>query len=584
MSNALINYLDSDESNQPSSALTEHENSLLNQLSAQQLLKVIAKLKSGIPFEDILKEFRDLTLEDTNTGFSLEVQHIDPNEVDILQQSDNSYFVHLAKYTPLRLSYEERCFLRLLDSTLQVSEYTDKIDVYHDGNKARRIAHEIKQVCAILSGLSIAHNYEDGQRLVRDRDYDANAEFFRSIFEIGRRYKILNPDRMRHSYGKLIYFLMDSRKPDIQELLNFDCVMKVRTVYDLLERKKNGLALLADPLLKTATMEITGDGKTQAQIRREILTKESAVKHLIDKYSTGQKKAGGFMGLGFLFSRENENLEIENSDQLSRTELETCLYSLSDHNAHLRAFRDPCDDMIKFLKENFDPQESNPKYSLAINAGFQGARLTHGHAKQFTYVLQSLTLWREIAYNMFALWHFAELDLLDSQNPYRLRNTGQGLNRVQDGPNVIRAMRRILANVQQQIGTWIGSNVIHLGDHNVPNSLWFIDKYTQIPRILVPIVSCIKKIPELYQSTSSMKQYIDTQFGGPVNLKMMILNDFFCHAFDGSGADNFNDAGSCIDGRLTSAWNWCSMIEKKKYFPIFLLTNFSGFDGRFDQS
>lgn len=30
----------------------------------------------------------------------------------------------------------------------------------------------------------------------------------------------------------------------------------VRTVYDLLERKKNGLALLADPLLKTATMGI----------------------------------------------------------------------------------------------------------------------------------------------------------------------------------------------------------------------------------------------------------------------------------------------------------------------------------------
>lgn len=32
-------------------------------------------------------------------------------------------------------------------------------------------------------------------------------------------------------------------------------------------------------------------------------------------------------------------------------------------------------------------------------------------------------------------------------------------------------------------------------------------------------------------------------------------------AFDGSGADNFYDAGSCIDGRLTSAWNWCSQIS-----------------------
>jgi hypothetical protein len=26
---------------------------------------------------------------------------------------------------------------------------------------------------------------------------------------------------------------------------------------------------------------------------------------------------------------------------------------------------------------------------------------------------------------------------------------------------------------------------------------------------------------------------------------------------------NFFDAGSCIDGRLTSAWNWCSKVEKK---------------------
>jgi hypothetical protein len=54
-------------------------------------------------------------------------------------------------------------------------------------------------------------------------------------------------------------------------------------------------------------------------------------------------------------------------------------------------------------------------------------------------------------------------------------------------------------------------------------------------------------------------------------------------AFDGSGADNFFDAGSCIDGRLTSAWNWCSKIEKKAYYPVFLLTGFIGFDGDFQK-
>ena len=48
-----------------------------------------------------------------------------------------------------------------------------------------------------------------------------------------------------------------------------------------------------------------------------------------------------------------------------------------------------------------------------------------------------------------------------------------------------------------------------------------------------------------------------------------------------AGADNFFDAGSCIDGRLTSAWNWCSKLEQKEYFPVFLLTGFTGFDGEF---
>jgi len=55
----------------------------------------------------------------------------------------------------------------------------------------------------------------------------------------------------------------------------------------------------------------------------------------------------------------------------------------------------------------------------------------------------------------------------------------QGLNRVQQAPSVSKAMHSILWRCQQRLGQWVGSSVIHLGDHNVPNALMFIDKYTQ---------------------------------------------------------------------------------------------------------
>ena len=48
-------------------------------------------------------------------------------------------------------------------------------------------------------------------------------------FEVGRRFKIMNPDRMRSDYGKLMYLLMDAADPDVQELLEFNCIGSLRT-------------------------------------------------------------------------------------------------------------------------------------------------------------------------------------------------------------------------------------------------------------------------------------------------------------------------------------------------------------------
>ena len=109
----------------------------------------------------------------------------------------------------------------------------------------------------------------------------------------------------------------------------------------------------------------------------------------------------------------------------------------------------------------------------------------------------------------------------------------------------------------------------------------FIDKYTQVPRILSPIVRCIENVESLCGKDNGIKQFVDSAYGNVENLKKTILYDFFRSAFDGSGADNFYDAGSCIDGRLTSAWNWCTLLPTKPYYIIFRLTGFIGFDGEF---
>eukprot|EP00842_Homolaphlyctis_polyrhiza_P003835 jgi/Hompol1/4452/HPOL_000214-RA len=472
--------------------------------------------------------------------------------------ASSSWFIERSKHIPLRLTLDERKMLRLLDAALNVSEYTDKIDVLIYSNRTKRVVNQIRELCGILSGLVLAADYKVGQELFQDRDFATNAEFFQDIFELGRRHKIMNPEKMRGTYGKLVYMLQDSQIPEVKDMLQFSCVKPIKSVYSILEAR-NSLGVLQDDLIHAATMEIVSEGKSRYQIQSEIKQKERAIEILARKYG-GDGNAGG-----------NGGSEI----------IRQCLYSIGDNHAFLRTNRDPCDKMIEYLTRHFDPRKPEEGYSLAIMAGREGARLSHGHEKQYQYVLQSLTLWREVLHEMFMLWGMAETDLLEESNVYRLRDTGQGLNRVQAAPRVSRIMHTILHRAQQRVGSWVGSSVIHLGDHNVPNALMFIDKYTQIYRILLPITTTLSKITTLAQQDTQIRQYLISAFGSIDNVIKDILADFFRHAFDGSGADNFFDAGSCIDGRLTSAWNWCSMLEKKRYFPVFLLTGFNGFDGQF---
>lgn len=480
-----------------------------------------------------------------------------PNHHDATPLTKNGvhFVASRAKYIPMRLTADERKLLRLVEAALNVSEYTDVVDVVASRLKTKHRIHvQLRDLCSILTGLAVANDYSVGQRLVADRDFSQNKGFFQHAFEVARRHKVGNPEKNRETYGKLIHMLQDSAHIDIKNLMGFSCVKPMLTVTTFL-KERGGLALLDDPMIETATRVIIPDGKSRRQIQREITEKEQSVNTLSKRY--------------------------RNSPTLTDDDVRRCLYSIGDNNAYLRAARDPCDTMIDYLHYYFSPDKPGQKHkSLAIASGVGGARLTHDHTRQFRYVYQSLALWREVCHEMYKLWYLSETDLLDSNNSYALRDTGQGLNRVQPAPNVHRAMSEILNTVQHRVGQWVGSSVVHLGDYNVPNALVFIDKYAQIQRILGPLCTCIRRLADITKD-NAIAQYVEKKFGGVEESRMLILKDFFRHAFDGSGANDWFSAGSCIDGRLTSAWNWCSDVEKKPYWPLMLLTGFTGFDGEF---
>jgi hypothetical protein len=145
------------------------------------------------------------------------------------------------------LTLGERKYLRLLDAALQVSEYTDKIDTLGFGlSKAKRIERQIRELCAILSGLVLAADYKQGQELFTDRDFASNSDFYQKVFELGRRHKIMNPDKMRTTYGKLVYLLQV-------------CIIR--------------------------DYRIIAEKRTRREIQRDIRAKERAIETLSAKYS-----------------------------------------------------------------------------------------------------------------------------------------------------------------------------------------------------------------------------------------------------------------------------------------------------------
>ena len=480
------------------------------------------------------------------------------------------FVASLAQFTPLRLTDEEHVMLRVMEGALDHSEFTNNVDVSSNmhyvrevWDKDERVRAEISEMCGVIVGLSVANDVGDKNLL--HRSLDENFDYLIRCFEVARRFKILNPDKMRSNYGKLMYMLMDAVRPRSRDHGLDKLVTPVRTVGELV-RTKNAAALFSDPALVDATREVTETGSAGASAARQ---KQRAVQYLVDRYAPASTASA---------SASASASTSAGGGNLTPDDLRRVLSSLEDARSFLRSNRDPVEKMLQYLHRFFDPRrpDSDPTFTLDLRGRSTKPRhmLTHDHRTQFTFVKQSLILWRRVMAFIYRLWIGVEEDLLSPRNGYQLSNTGQGMQRCQNAPRTRENMNSVLNMVQRECGEgWVGLSVVHLGDREVPNALVFMDKYLQVPRILSPIVRCLEAVEGELANDPHARKYIDSTFGSPEQCVRYILADLFRHGFDGGG----DLGGSCIDGRLTSLWNYTTFIEKKPYYGVFLLSGFLSF-------
>lgn len=86
------------------------------------------------------------------------------------------------------------------------------------------------------------------------------------------------------------------------------------------------------------------------------------------------------------------------------------------------------------------------------------------------------------------------------------------------------SLQEILYHAQHEVKSWVGSSVIHLGDHNVPNALMFIDKYTQVHWVFVFVAEMVNEMHTYADRTRPIARLV-----WPSNVVIA------CYSLDGAG-------------------------------------------------
>jgi hypothetical protein len=153
----------------------------------------------------------------------------------------------------------------------------------------------------------------------------------------------MNPSKMRDTYGKLMYILMDTESHTIKSELRLNFIKPILTVTTFLE-ERNSLDVLADPLWQSATRAVqNADGdKTAHELALETQRKAAAEQALKTKYT---------------------------SADLTADDIQRVIDSIADNEAFLSFNMTPVSRIINILTESFDPKNPVDPFSLKLTGG-----------------------------------------------------------------------------------------------------------------------------------------------------------------------------------------------------------------------
>ena len=88
-----------------------------------------------------------------------------------MSASIGAWFRERCKYIPLRLTYEERKSLRLIQALMKASEYTDLVDGANFKTEQKRMIRQMKCLRAAFTGIIASFDYRTAQRITDGADF-----------------------------------------------------------------------------------------------------------------------------------------------------------------------------------------------------------------------------------------------------------------------------------------------------------------------------------------------------------------------------------------------------------------------------